>query len=63
MYSLAIVLAKFLMDYRSCTPYEVTFYEGIFALIVNSILLAIFTNKPITDEDGKLSKLSPFLFY
>ena len=63
MYSLAIVLAKFLMDYRSCTPYEVTFYEGIFALIVNSILLAIFTNKPITDEDGKLSKLLKLTFY
>ena len=63
MYSLAIVLAKFLMDYRSCTPYEVTFYEGIFALIVNSILLAIFTNKPITDEDGKLSKLLKLTIY
>ena len=63
MYSLAIVLAKFLMDYRSCTPYEVTFYEWIFALIVNSILLAIFTNKPITDEDGKLSKLLKLTIY
>ena len=30
MYSLAIVLSKFLLDYRSCSPYEVTFYEGIF---------------------------------
>ena len=57
MYSLAIVCAKFLMDYRSCSPYEVTFYEGIFALIVNSILLAIFTNMPINDEDGKLDEL------
>ena len=63
MYSLAIVLSKFLMDYRSCTPYEVTFYEWIFALIVNSILLAIFTNKPITDEDGKLSKLLKLTIY
>ena len=63
MYSLAIVLSKFLIDYRSCTPYEVTFYEGIFALIVNSILLAIFTNKPITDEDGKLSKLLKLTIY
>ena len=57
MYSLAIMCAKFLMDYGSCSPYEVTFYEGIFALIVNSILLAIFTNMPITDEDGKLDEL------
>jgi hypothetical protein len=57
MSSLAIVLSKFLMDHRDCSPYEVTFYEGIFALIVNSILLAIFTNMPITDEDGKLDEL------
>ena len=57
MYSLAIVLAKFLMDHRACSPFDVTFYEGIFALIVNSILLAIFTNIPITDEDGKLDKI------
>ena len=57
MYSLAIVLAKFLMDHRSFSPFDVTFYEGIFALIVNSILLAIFTNIPITDEDGKLDKI------
>ena len=57
MYSLAIVLAKFLMDHRACSPFDVTFYEGIFALIVNSILLAIFTNIPITDEGGKLDKI------
>ena len=63
MYSLAIVLSKFLMDYRSCSPYEVTFYEGIFALIVNSILLAIFTNIPITDEDGKLNKILRLTYY
>ena len=25
MYSLAIVLAKYLMDYRSCSPYDITF--------------------------------------
>ena len=63
MYSLAIVLSKFLMDYSSCSPYEVTFYEGIFALIVNSILLAIFTNIPITDEDGKLNKILRLTYY
>ena len=57
MFSLAIVLAKFLMDHRNCSPYEVTFYEGFFSLVVNSILLAIFTNIPINDKDGKLGKL------
>ena len=50
-YSLAIVLAKYLMDYRVCSPFEVTFYEGFFSLIVNSILLAIFTNYPLPDND------------
>ena len=63
MYSLSIVLSKFLMDYRSCTPYEVTFYEGIFGLIVNSILLAIFTCTPIKDEDGKLGQLLRLTHY
>ena len=32
IYSLAIILAKFAMDYRSCSPFEVTFYEGLFSL-------------------------------
>ena len=45
------------MDHRSCSPFEVTFYEGTFVLIANSILLAIFTNVPITDENGKLSEI------
>ena len=51
IYSLAIVLAKYVMDYRSCSPFEVTFYEGLFSLIINSILLAIFTNIPLPDEE------------
>jgi hypothetical protein len=63
MFSLAIVLSKFLMDHRDCSPYEVTFYEGIFALIVNSILLAIFTCTPIKDEDGKLGQLLRLTHY
>ena len=53
MYSLAIVLSKYLMDFKSCTPYEITFYEGIFALIINSILLAIFTNIPLDNDNKK----------
>ena len=57
MFSLAIVLSKFLMDHRDCSPYEVTFYEGFFSLIINSILLAIFTNIPIKDKNGTLSNL------
>lgn len=62
MYSLAIVLSKFLMDNRSCSPYEVTFYEGIFALIVNSILLAVFTNIPLPDDEkyDKIFKITTY---
>ena len=52
MYSLAIVLSKYLMDHRSCSPFEVTFYEGIFALIVNSVLLDIFANMPLSSDEG-----------
>ena len=50
-YSFEIALAKYLMDYRECSPFEITFYEGFFSLIVNSILLAIFTNYPLPDND------------
>ena len=47
IYSLAIVLAKFGMDYRFCSPFEITFYEGIFALIINIIFLLISTYIPL----------------
>ena len=57
IYSLAIVLSKFLMDHRSCTPVEVTFYEGIFALIINSILLGTFSFIPLRDEDKDINIL------
>ena len=55
-YSLAIVLAKYGMDYRFCTPFEVTFYEGFFGLIMNIIFLIIATNMPL-DKDFKYNKL------
>ena len=51
LFSLAYVLAKNLMDYRDCSPFEITFYEGIFSLIIHSILLTIFTNCPLPDND------------
>ena len=50
MYSLAIVLAKYGMDDLFCSPFEITFYEGIFALILNIIFLFIATNMPIPFE-------------
>ena len=57
LYSLSLVLAKFLMDHRSCSPLDVTFYEGTFTLIVYSILLGIFTNVPIKDENQQLEEV------
>ena len=61
-YSFEIVLAKYLMDYRECSPFEITFYEGIFALFFNSILLAIFTNYPMPDND-KYDKIFRLTYY
>lgn len=56
IYSLAIVLAKYGMDYRFCSPFEVTFYEGFFGLIMNIIFLIIASNTPL-DKDFKYNKL------
>ena len=64
MYSLAIVLAKYGMDDLFCSPFEVTFYEGIFALILNIIFLLISTHIPISFENvsifSKLFKISEY---
>ena len=61
-YSLEKVLSKFLMDCRDSSPFEITFYEGIFSLIVNSILLTIFTNCPLPD-DKKYDDIFSFTYY
>ena len=56
IYSLGIVLAKYGMDNLYCSPYEITFYEGIFALIMNIIFLIIATNIPL-GKNFKYTKL------
>ena len=56
IYSLTIVLAKYGMDYRFCSPFEITFYEGIFALIINIIFLLISTYIPLK-QNFKYTKL------
>ena len=48
-YNLAVVLAKYAMDNLFLTPYEISFYEGIFAFIVNTIFLSISTNIELVD--------------
>ena len=39
IYTFNIVLNKFEMDKFFCTPFEISFYEGLFVLILNLILL------------------------
>ena len=64
IYSLANVLAKYGMDEFFCSPFEITFYEGIFSLILNIIFLIIATNIPIPFEKveyfSKLFTLSDY---
>ena len=64
MYCLGIVLAKYGMDDLFCSPFEITFYEGILALILNIILLIISTNITISFEKisffKKLFKVSEY---
>jgi len=55
-YSFAFVLNKYLIEYYFCSAEELCFYEGLFLLFLNIILLAIFNNYIIT-EDPKLFKI------
>ena len=43
-YNLGLVIAKYGMDSLFMTPYEITYYEGIFGIVVNIIFLSISTN-------------------
>jgi hypothetical protein len=47
IYSLINVINKYSMEYCYCVPYEISFYQGLFALIIFTTLLIIFTNKEI----------------
>ena len=64
IYSLCIVLAKYGMDVLFCSPFEITFYEGIFSLILNIIFLIISTNIQIPFEKvsffSQLFKISEY---
>lgn len=41
IFSLEIVIEKYIMVYKFCSPYEICIFEGLFAIIVNIILLMI----------------------
>ena len=64
IYSLAIVLAKYSMDDLYYSPYEITFYEGIFGLIMNIKFLIIASNMPVSliyqYSFSKLFKISEY---
>ena len=57
IFSLAIVLAKYGMDNLFCSPFEITFYEGILCLILNIIFLMISSNIPIPFEKAIVCKV------
>ena len=44
IFSLSIVLKKYILEYLFCSVYEILFYEGVFDLIVFIIALFIYTN-------------------
>ena len=48
-YNLAVVIAKYGMDVLFMTPFEITFYEGTFAFILNIVFLLIATNTSMVD--------------
>ena len=54
VYSVNHVLNKYVMETKFCTPYEVSFYQGLFCLIMNIILLCIFSNVEISKNSGVL---------
>ena len=51
IFSLNIVINKYLMENLFCSAYEICFYEGIIGLILAIICIIIFTNKPINSGD------------
>ncbi len=53
IYSLVAVLNKYTREICFCTPYEISFYQGIFALIVNIALLIFYTKNDISEDDYK----------
>jgi hypothetical protein len=50
IFSLNIVVNKYLMEYTFCSPYEICFYDGIISLILFIITFAIVTNIEIEED-------------
>ena len=49
IFSLEIVVAKYAMEYKLSSPYEICLFEGVFILVINLILLIIFTFIPMSE--------------
>ena len=50
VYSLMIVLKRYVMVNLFCSAYEIVFYEGVFSLVFFSVLLIILTNVEIIEK-------------
>ena len=48
-FNLAIVLAKYGMDNLFITPYQITYFEGLFCFVINVISISISTNVEIVN--------------
>ena len=53
LFSLSVVINKYLMEYKFCTPYEISFFQGLLIAILNLILLIIFTYIEMEKSDKK----------
>lgn len=56
IYSLEIVLSKYVLEYSKCSPFEITICDGLFSLICNIVILIITTNTPL-DKNFKYKKV------
>lgn len=51
IFSLEIVIEKYTMEYKFCSPYEICIFEGLFEIIANVILLIISHNIGKDDDE------------
>ena len=49
LFSLEIVVAKYAIEFKYCSPYEICLFCGILSLIIFSLLLIIFTFIPMSE--------------
>ena len=71
IFSLEFVVSKSVMQYKFCSPFGVCLFEGVFQLILNFLLLIIFTYVPFsevyyinrTEYEGKIYIDNMFQYY